>query len=365
MAALEFLTPLVVAFGVATLATPLVRRVASAMGVLDRPSERAVNQRSDVPLLGGLAVALGFASAVALAMWLISDQLGDTRQLQGLAIGGTLMLVVGAWDDRWGLGAWPKFLLQFAAALIAISYGFRLGHLTDPVTRTTFLLPEWLIWVVTSLWIVGVTNAVNLIDGLDGLAAGVATIIAATLTAIYLQSGDVMGACLGVALVGSLLGFLPFNFWPARIFLGDTGALFIGYTLALLSLEGYRQLSLVTFIVPLLALAVPILDTGLSVLRRLRRGSNPFRADRLHMHHRLLRAEGSHQRAVLSLYFLTGCFCLIAFSFTRIEGPAVLLFLAFVVLFTVRLLRNLGVYADDPEQAKAPKVPAAVEEERR
>ncbi len=360
MGALEILIPLAMGFGLVLLSTPLVRWMASALGVVDRPSERAVNQRPDVPLLGGLAVALGFAVAFGVALWQVSDRLGDTVQLQGLAIGGALMLAVGAYDDRWGLGAWPKFLLQFVAAAIAIAYGYRLDHLTDPVTHTTFVLPESLVWLVTALWIVVVTNAVNLIDGLDGLAVGVAAIIAATLTAIYLQSGQVLGVCLGVALLGALLGFLPFNFWPARIFLGDTGALFIGYTLALISLEGYRQVSIVTFIVPLLALAVPILDTALSVLRRLRRGTNPFRADRLHMHHRLLLAEGSHRRAVLSLYFLTGCFCLIAFAFTRIEGPAVLIFLAIVALLTLRLLRNLGIYS--PEAA-APELPARLKEE--
>ncbi len=365
MRPLELLIPLAVGFGAALLATPRVSRIAVKLGVIDHPSERAVNQRTDVPLMGGLAVAIGFAAGLAAALSLIGHGLPDVEHLRGLFLGGLVLLLVGGWDDRFGLSALPKILVQVAVALVAISYGFRLGHLTDPVTRETFILPTWLAWIVTTVWIVGVTNAVNLIDGLDGLASGVAAIIAVTLTAIYLQSGNLLGACVGIALVGGLLGFLPFNFAPARIFLGDTGALFVGYSLALLSLEGYRQLTLVTFIVPLLALAVPILDTGLSILRRVRRGQNPFSADRLHIHHRLLETEGSHRRAVISLYFLTGCFCLIAFSFTRLQGPVAMIFIVFVVILTVRLLRNLSFAPPAKQPVLRGETPAGVDGERR
>jgi UDP-GlcNAc:undecaprenyl-phosphate GlcNAc-1-phosphate transferase len=191
---------------------------------------------------------------------------------------------------------------------------------------------------------VGVTNAMNLIDGLDGLCTGVAVIIAATLTYVSWQGGLESGVIVGAALLGALLGFLPFNFPPARIFMGDTGALFIGYCLALLALEGYQKVTVLTFLVPLLALAVPILDTLLSILRRVVRRVNPLAADRMHMHHRLLDAEGSDRAAVLSIYFLTGCFCVIAVSFTRLEGWAALLFLAAVAFLTLRLLRNLGFF---------------------
>ena len=156
---------------------------------------------------------------------------------------------------------------------------------------------------------------------------------------------------LGIVLAGSLLGFLPFNFPPARIFLGDTGALFIGYALSLVALEGYlggyRKASLMAFLVPMLALAVPLLDTLLSIVRRARAGQKIFSADRQHMHHRLLESEGSDRAAVLALYFLTACFCVIAVSFTKLEGYAAFVFLAAVVVLTVRLMRNLGVHSMD------------------
>jgi UDP-GlcNAc:undecaprenyl-phosphate GlcNAc-1-phosphate transferase len=203
----------------------------------------------------------------------------------------------------------------------------------------------WLSWTVTIVWIVAVTNAINLVDGLDGLAAGVAAIIAATLVILAAQGGEFFGVCIGVAMVGALLGFLPFNFAPARIFLGDTGALFIGYVLSLLALEGYRQLTLLTFVVPVFAFAVPILDTTLSVVRRLRTRSPIFNADRLHMHHRMLESEGSARSAVLQVYVLTAAFCSISLAFSNLEGYLALLFLVAVGVLTYRLVVNLGTFA--------------------
>ncbi|MFI5025814.1 MAG: MraY family glycosyltransferase, partial [Solirubrobacterales bacterium] len=287
MEALTFLIPLSVSFVVAVITTPLVARAAVALGIVDRPTERSVSRRDNMPLLGGLAVAGGLAAGVAAGV-LVSEDLIYTQRLGGLLLGGLLVIALGVLDDQRGLGAVPKLLVQVIAASIAIASGFRVDHLTDPIMSTSLSFPPWLAWVGTTLWIVGITNAVNLVDGLDGLAAGVGAIIGGTLTVIAWQAGSPIGVCVGLALLGALLGFLPFNFAPARIFLGDTGALFIGFVLALLALEGTRRLAILTFVVPLLALAVPILDTGLSILRRLRQGASPFRADRLHMHHRLL-----------------------------------------------------------------------------
>jgi UDP-GlcNAc:undecaprenyl-phosphate GlcNAc-1-phosphate transferase len=278
-------------------------------------------------------------------------------------IGGALILCMGMLDDRFGLSAWPKFAVQVFAAAIAISHGFEIDHVTDPVSRTLYEFPGWLVWLVTGLWIVGITNATNLIDGLDGLSAGVSAIIGATLTAIAVQAQQPLGVCIGVALVGALLGFLPFNFAPARIFLGDTGALFIGFVLALLALEGYRRVTVLTFVVPLLALAVPILDVTLSVVRRLRQHSPIFTADRQHMHHRLLETHGSPRSAVLQFYFLTACFCLLALSFTRLQGYAAALFLAAVVVLTLRLLRNLGALSFKPTSETPPNLPVGAKED--
>ena len=336
-----FVIPLALACAVSALATPPVVRLARAWGIVDHPTEGAVNRRPDIPLLGGLAVACGFCLGLPLALQLLVPDDVSTIQLRGLALGGGLMLAVGILDDRFGLNAWQKFGGQIVAAAIAIDSGFVLGHITEPITRDGFVMPIWLAWPVTVLWIVGVTNAINLIDGLDGLAVGVAAIIGITLTLIAGVGGQQVGVCIGIALVGALMGFLPYNFSPARIFLGDTGSLPAGYILALLALEGYRQISVLTFVVPLLALAVPILDTALSVVRRVRLGAPLFAADRLHMHHRLLASEGSPRAAVLQFYFLTAAFCLIALSFTQLSGYTAGIFLAAVAVLTLRLLLNV------------------------
>jgi UDP-GlcNAc:undecaprenyl-phosphate GlcNAc-1-phosphate transferase len=362
MEALRLLIPLAVAIGVTSISTPLVSRLARGLQAVDQPSPRGVSQRAGVPLLGGLAVALGFAAGLGVALLLIPHDPSSRGHLMGLVLGALLVLGIGVLDDRSGLQAWPKFLLQIVAAAIAVSYGFQVGHLSDPIWVRIWRLPLWLIWIASTLWIVGITNALNLVDGLDGLATGVGAIIGLTLTAIAWQTGQPIGICVGVALVGALVGFLPFNFAPARIFLGDTGSLFIGYVLALLALEEYRQVSLLTFIVPLLALAVPILDMAISIARRVRLGTPVFAPDRLHMHHRLLASEGSPRRAVLQFYFLTACFCLIAVSFTNLKGWAAALFLVAVVALTLRLLLNLGAFSVREEGRQ---VSTGAKEERR
>jgi UDP-GlcNAc:undecaprenyl-phosphate GlcNAc-1-phosphate transferase len=263
MEPLELAIALFVAFGVALAVTPWVGRLALALDAVDRPSARGVSRRTNMPLLGGLAVGAAFVAGLGVSLWLCEEMTFE-RRLRAVLLGGALLLAVGVWDDRFGMRAWPKLLVQLGAAAIAILYGFQIDRLTDPITLGLVDLPIWASWLLSLFWIVGVTNAINLLDGLDGLAAGVGVIIGSTLTLIAWQAGQPLGVCLGVALIGALLGFLPHNFSPARIFLGDTGALFIGYVLALLALEGYRRVSLLTFVVPLLALAVPILDTTLS-----------------------------------------------------------------------------------------------------
>jgi UDP-GlcNAc:undecaprenyl-phosphate GlcNAc-1-phosphate transferase len=333
--------PLAIAFLAALAATPLAARLATRIGAVDRPSARGVNQRPGMPLLGGLAVAAAFFVAMIAADQLPRTVL-DAERWGGLAAGGLVLIGAGIWDDRYGMRVLPKLSLQLIAASIAISSGFEIWRFSIGSGEEAVSLPRWFVWPASLLWIVGVTNAINLLDGLDGLAAGVGAIIGATLTVIAWQAGHLFGVFVGLALVGALLGFLPHNFAPARIFLGDTGSLFIGYTLALLALEGYRRVSLITFLAPLLALAVPILDTTLSIVRRVRSRAPIFSADRLHMHHRLLDFEGSSRSAVLQFYFVTAAFCLIALSFTKLEGAPALVFLVAVALLTLRLLRNLG-----------------------
>ena len=334
------------ASSVAALATPLVMRLARGIGAVDRPNERKVSRRNSMPLLGGLAVGLGCAVGITVGL-LVVDEPRLVRGALGFGGGALLLVLVGIWDDRFDVKPLVKLAFQIAAASIAIYAGFRVDLFSDPISRTTLDVPVAILWPVSLVWIVGVTNAMNLIDGLDGLSSGIGAIIAATLTIICWQAGQWVGVVIGLAIMGALLGYLPFNFPPARIFLGDTGSLLIGFGLAVLALEGYRKTALLAFLVPLLALAIPLLDTLLSIVRRLRSGRGVFSPDRLHMHHRLLEREGSHKNAVLMLYFLTGCFCMIAVSFSQLDGWIAFFYLAAVVGVTIRLLRNLDAFSLD------------------
>jgi UDP-GlcNAc:undecaprenyl-phosphate GlcNAc-1-phosphate transferase len=341
---LELIAPFAVAAAVSAATTPVAARIAHSLGAVDRPDERKVNRRQNIPLLGGIAVALGFFVGMATVLILAGREHEFRGHVEGQLLGSLILLALGVVDDSKTLRAKTKLLFQVMAAAVAIFYGFRIDHLTDPVSLNVWYFPEPIVWLVTGLWIVGITNAMNLMDGLDGLSAGIGAIIALTLTYIAFQADQAVGVLVGMAFLGALLGFLPYNFPPARIFLGDTGALFIGFNLSLLALEGYRKLSVLTFVVPLLALAVPLMDTTLSIYRRLRRGGPIMAPDRQHIHHRLLESEGSHRSAVLSIWFLTACFCVIAVSFTNLEGTAAVIFLALVIVLTLRLLRNLGFF---------------------
>ena len=344
-----------VASSIAALSTPLVIRLARLVGAVDRPNARKVSTRGGMPLLGGLAVAIGCTGGLVVAAQLVEVP-GLSRSLIGFCAGALVLVLAGAWDDRFEMRPVVKLVFQILAAAIVVEAGYRIDLFSNFMTGETVAVPLWIMWPVSIIWIVGVTNAMNLIDGLDGLSAGVGAIIAGTLTVICWQAGQWGGVVIGLALLGSLIGYLPFNFPPARIFLGDTGSLLIGFGLSVLALEGYRKTALLAFIVPLLALAVPLLDTALSILRRLRSGKGVFSADRLHMHHRLLHREGSHRSAVLMLYFLTTCFCMIALSFSRIEGWVSFVYLAAVIGVTYRLLRNIDAFSlyieDVPSRAK-------------
>lgn len=349
---LRAITIVLIAAAVAALATPVVMRFALAVGAVDRPNERKVSRRARMPLLGGLAVGAGCGAGLVLtALWPGGPEIWP--KASGFVLGGIVLMAVGFLDDRFTLRASTKLLVQVVAALVAIQAGFRVDLFSDPLSVQTHVVPIWIMLPVSLVWIVGVTNAMNLIDGLDGLSSGLGAIIAATLTIICWQAEQWVGVTIGLALFGALIGYLPFNFPPARIFLGDTGSLLIGFGLSVLALEGYRKAAFLAFIVPILALAIPLLDTLLSIARRLRSGKGVFSPDKLHMHHRLLVREGSHKNAVLMLYFLTSCFCMIAISFAQIDGWLAFVYLAAVVAVTIRLLRNLDAFSLEVPDAAA------------
>ncbi len=328
--------------------TPLLRLVALRLGAVSAVGGRNVN-RAVIPRLGGIAIALSVIVPLLLLFVVRSEVARLVREQElrvvGLGFGMIVMCVIGAWDDVRGMSAWNKFFFQLLCALVAYLSGFRIPSITVPglgiLEMGEFALP------LTMLWIVGVTNAVNLIDGLDGLAAGVVFCAAATNLIVATIGGTVLVAVVMAALMGALFGFLFYNFNPARIFMGDSGSYFAGYTLATVSLAGHQKASTaVALLVPVLALGLPIFDTLFSIVRRALERRPLFSPDRGHIHHKLLDWGLTHRRAVLSLYGVSVLFSVSALviSLERdwTTGAAILM----AVVLSLGLIRmNLRVSA--------------------
>ncbi|MGH7254830.1 MAG: glycosyltransferase family 4 protein, partial [Nitrospirales bacterium] len=319
---LKYLVLFALACALSLALTPLVRRLAIRLGALDRPGERKLHD-APVPRLGGLPVVL----SALLALVAVSGLAGVTTQFipvawPGLApilLGAAVVLLAGIWDDLRPLRAWQKFLFQAVAASLVIRAGVSIG--TIQLFGNVVIDPGILAIPLTFLWIVGLTNAFNLMDGLDGLAAGLASIAAGTCAVIFLLRGDAQDAMVLTALVGALLGFLPYNFNPARIFLGDSGSMVLGFVLSVMAVTGSQKTATaLAVLIPLLVFGLPIVDTLLSMLRRflgslrllapykapirqrILAARKMFEADQGHIHHRLIALGFSHRRAVLLLY---------------------------------------------------------------
>jgi UDP-GlcNAc:undecaprenyl-phosphate GlcNAc-1-phosphate transferase len=375
---------LIVAMVVTWLVTPPIIRVAHALGAVDLPAARKIHLRP-VPRTGGIAVYLGFLAGLLFAAWATGSLATSVRvdvYWAGLALAATGMLCVGLVDDLWGLAFYWKFAAQIAAATFVWFCGFRIEILTHPLGGALEL--GLLSLPLTVLWVVGITNAVNLIDGLDGLATGIALITATAVAVIAFVRAELGVTAASVALAGSLLGFLRFNFNPARIFLGDSGSMFLGFVLAVTAVRGSQKgPTAVAILVPLLVLGLPVLDTGVAVIRRLWRISHRgaraerglryvvlnlreiFLPDRGHIHHRLLDAGLSHRRAVFVLYGVGSLFALAAFGLVFLKSAwiaALLLavLIALVATFYLALnsrMRRLEAERDDrPPQPVAPGV---------
>lgn len=350
------LLALAVAFLISFSATPMVISLAHKVNAIDVPKEARRVHKKPTPLMGGLAIFYGFVVSV------ICFATIDT-EVMGILIGCVIVVTTGIIDDITDMKAIVKLFCQILAAVVVVASGVRIEHFGNPFSAWIgdpyIVLDNWMSCAVTIIWIVGICNAVNLIDGLDGLAVGVSSIASIALLTLTLISENLNVAIITAAVAGAGFGFLPYNFNPAKIFMGDTGALFLGFILACISVQGMLKMSaVITFAAPILILGLPIFDTIFAILRRVLTGHSPMQPDRGHLHHRLLDMGFSQRRVVAILYTLTAVLCMTAVviaikGYTR--GLILICSVLVIILVSVKVMSELkdpGEYinynADEP-----------------
>lgn len=364
MIVIEFhhLVAFAVALIVSFFATPVVRKLSINVGAVNIPKDSRRVHKKPMPLLGGLAIIAGFLLAV---IYTFATRNFDefTKFLiepktVGILCGSLIIIALGIFDDIKPLRARIKFPIQVIAAIIVVATGTKITTLSKPFLDTVamhpsmmYFLGDALAFVISVVWIVGLTNAINLIDGLDGLAAGVSGIAATTLFIVSVIRGQDNIAIVAVTLIGAIAGFLPYNFNPAKIFMGDTGATFLGFVLAILSVQGtMKSVTALSMAIPILVLGLPIFDTIFAIFRRLLHGNPIAQADRGHLHHRLLDMGLSHRMAVATLYIVSAALGLVSIALVD-KGllPSIILIII-IVVFGLGGARNLKEITIDPDE---------------
>ena len=338
-----------VSAAIAFFSTPIVKWWAEKSGAVDVPKDSRRVHKKPTPLLGGLSIY--FACLVGILVFIPLNQ-----KIIGILAGATIIVLGGYFDDIKNLSPRTKFLIQIFAAVITIYSGIKIDRITNPLF--SFFGGQWielriLAYPITVLWIVGLTNAFNLIDGLDGLAAGVSAISSVTLliAAISLGPEQVYIPILTAIVAGSTLGFLPHNFNPAKIFMGDTGAMFLGYMLAVISVIGVlKSAAALAFLVPILAMGLPILDTLFSMIRRIANGKSVAEADKGHFHHRLIDKGYSQKQAVLTLYSISAILGVGAVAVIESKLKT-----AYLFVFVVFILASMGFKPSGLQEARDDK----------
>lgn len=325
---------LVSAFVIAYFSAPLVIRLAHRLGAIDQPDKRKVHQTA-MPRMGGLAIFFAFMICVLLGVKVSGPYVG-------IVIGAVIIFIIGILDDIYQLSAWVKLAGQIIATAVAIYFGVVVHFVSNPFDGMLQL--GYLSIPLTFLWIVGITNAINLIDGLDGLAAGVAGIAGLTMGIVALMQGQMETALIAFTLVAAIMGFLPYNFHPARTFMGDCGSNFLGFVLGCLAVTGVaKSTALISLVIPIVILGIPIFDTFFAIFRRIYKKAPIFMPDKDHLHHRLLKMGYSHQTTVLIIYAISGFFALTAIVLSWFDNPKATVVLAFLLLLMVIGANRIGM----------------------
>jgi len=332
---LLYIMAFAVSFGIVLFLTPWARKVSIKLGAIDKPKPRGMH-KEPIPRMGGIAIVLGFMATMGLAMIFMEDL--RTLQFAGFLVGAVIIVGLGMLDDIYELPPGIKFAVQIIAALVVVFTDTRIDFIGWPIPEvfTTFSIP------ITILWIVGMVNAVNFIDGVDGLAAGVTSIASLFLTVLCIMTGSPLAVVFAAALAGSCLGFLPRNFSPADVIMGDTGATFLGYVLAVSSIIGvYKGYALISVAIVAFALALPIMDTIFVAFRRILSGKAPWSPDRGHLHHKLIDRGFSHKQTVIILYIVsafTGAVAIVIAvgDMTAVIIGLVAMFVVFSIIYAYR-----------------------------
>lgn len=299
----EFYLPFFFAMIVSYIITPFVKSFAHKVGAIDVPKDERRVHKVPIPRLGGLAIYISMMISILIFVENID------RSIIGIMIGATIIVIIGVIDDIRPLSAKTKFLAQIIAAVVLVASDVRIDFITNPFDNVDGLIFLGMFSIpITIFWVIGITNTLNFIDGLDGLAAGVASISAMSLLFVASINGFTGVAIMSAILAGAAFGFLPYNFNPAKIFMGDTGSLLLGYMLSVIAIKGVmKSVAAIGIAVPILVLGIPIFDTTFAILRRLINKKAPWKADKGHLHHRLLDRGLSQKQAVLILYFVSIC----------------------------------------------------------
>lgn len=350
----DYLLAFLVAAGVALLVTPGVIWFAAKTGAMDKPNARKVHKKP-IPRIGGIGIWIAFMIGMLVVSFFTEIPEDQEFELIGLMVSGTLIVLIGVIDDYTNLPAKVKLAGQIiAACVLVIGFGVRVDFVTDPFGDYIYL--EWLAIPATLFWIVGITNTVNLIDGLDGLAAGVSAIAAVTICVVALQQDILFIAVVTACLAGAAVGFLYYNFNPARIFMGDSGSMFLGFILAGVSIIGaVKSAATIALIVPILALGLPILDTSFAIVRRYRGGVPIFKPDKGHLHHRLLDLGFTQRQAVLLMYTISAVLGLSAVTLTEVSTQIAIIIFCVVVAAVLFGAAKLGIFKlKEPPDGQSP-----------
>lgn len=335
----------ILSFILSFILTPVSKAIANRTGVIDVPKDERRVHSKPIPLLGGLAI---FISVMVFTPFIVNDY----KEMAGIMLGGIIIFITGVVDDAKDLNPKLKFLLQIVAASVACYFGVRIDFLTNPTNTSDMInLSSYIAVPISIFWIVGITNTINLIDGLDGLSSGLTAISAISFSIIASRNGNYEMTLLSLVLAGTCLGFLPYNFNPASIFVGDSGAMFMGFMLACISIQAViKSTAALSMIIPILGIAIPILDTSFAIIRRFINGKKIFIADKGHVHHRLLAKGYSQRQTVLILYLISIVYSALGILISRESAVNSLIITILIFIATIVVAWHTGFFKIKEEE---------------